>query len=49
MHRSDGDMVFMAGLWSVWKPDKEAQPLLSCTIITTDAVGSWPKSTTECR
>ena len=39
MHRSDGDMVFMAGLWSVWKPDKEAQPLLSCTIITTDAVG----------
>jgi putative SOS response-associated peptidase YedK len=42
MHRSDGDTVFMAGLWSVWKPDKsdeEAAPLLSCTIITTDAVG----------
>ena len=39
MHRGDGDMLFMAGLWSVWKPAKEADPLLSCTIITTDAVG----------
>jgi putative SOS response-associated peptidase YedK len=29
----------MAGLWSVWKPAKDASPLLSCTIITTDAVG----------
>ncbi len=27
------------GLWSVWRPDKNADPLLSCTIITTDAVG----------
>jgi len=39
MHRADGDTLFMAGLWSVWKPAKDAQPLLSCTIITTDAVG----------
>lgn len=39
MHRADGDTLFMAGLWSVWKPAKEAEPLLSCTIITTDAVG----------
>jgi putative SOS response-associated peptidase YedK len=39
MHRGDGDTLFMAGLWSVWKPAKEADPLLSCTIITTDAVG----------
>jgi putative SOS response-associated peptidase YedK len=39
MHRDDGDMLFMAGLWSVWKPAKDAAPLLSCTIITTDAVG----------
>ena len=39
MHRDDGDMLFMAGLWSVWKPVKDAAPLLSCTIITTDAVG----------
>jgi putative SOS response-associated peptidase YedK len=39
MHRDDGEMLFMAGLWSVWKPSKEADPLLSCTVITTDAVG----------
>jgi putative SOS response-associated peptidase YedK len=39
LHRGDGDMLFMAGLWSVWKPTKDAEPLLSCTIITTDAVG----------
>jgi putative SOS response-associated peptidase YedK len=39
MHRADGEMLFMAGLWSVWKPAKDGQPLLSCTIITTDAVG----------
>lgn len=39
MHREDGEPLFMAGLWSVWKTDKEADPLLSCTIITTDAVG----------
>ena len=39
LHRADGGMLFMAGLWSVWKPAKDATPLLSCTIITTDAVG----------
>lgn len=39
MHRSDGEQLFMAGLWSVWKADTEQSPLLSCTIITTDAVG----------
>ena len=43
MYRADGEPLFMAGLWSVWKPGqqpaKDAQPLLSCTIITTDAVG----------
>jgi putative SOS response-associated peptidase YedK len=38
MHRGDGDTLFMAGLWSVWKPAKDGAPLLSCTIITTDAV-----------
>src|ERR1700758_3519344 len=27
------------GLWSVWKPAKDGSPLLSCTIITTDAPG----------
>src|ERR1700757_2077470 len=39
LHRADGEMLFMAGLWSVWKPAKDAAPVLSCTMITTDAVG----------
>lgn len=39
LHRADGEMLFTAGLWSVWKPAKDADPLLSCTIITTDAPG----------
>ncbi|MGB8390313.1 SOS response-associated peptidase [Mycobacterium sp.] len=39
LHREDGEPLFMAGLWSVWKPGKDSHPLLSCTIITTDAVG----------
>ena len=42
MFGGDGEMLFMAGLWSTWRP-KEApsseSPLLSCTIITTDAAG----------
>jgi putative SOS response-associated peptidase YedK len=39
LHRADGELLFMAGLWSVWKAAKDATPLLSCTIITTHAVG----------
>lgn len=39
MYRGDGEPLFAAGLWSVWKPTIDAAPLLSCTIITTDAVG----------
>ena len=42
MYREDGEPLFMAGLWSVWrgpKDQKDAAPLLSCTIITTDAPG----------
>ncbi|EME14693.1 SOS response-associated peptidase [Rhodococcus triatomae] len=35
----DGSTLFMAGLWSVWHPPGDAAPLLSCTILTTDAVG----------
>ena len=31
--------LVLAGLWSVWKPAKDGAPLLSCTIITTDAPG----------
>jgi putative SOS response-associated peptidase YedK len=41
MYRADGEMLFMAGLWSVWKNpgSPSTAPLLSFTIITTDAVG----------
>jgi putative SOS response-associated peptidase YedK len=41
LHRADGEMLFMAGLWSVWRSpgSRSSSPLLSCTIITTDAVG----------
>lgn len=41
MSYADGSQLYMAGLWSVWRdrtqPDTE--PLLSCTVLTTDAVG----------
>jgi putative SOS response-associated peptidase YedK len=40
MFAADGEPLFMAGLWSTWRPkdaDKDAPPLLSCTIITTDS------------
>jgi putative SOS response-associated peptidase YedK len=42
MYGADGELLFMAGLWSTWRPHgapKDASPLLSCTIITTDAAG----------
>lgn len=36
IHRVDGEPVAFAGLWEVWKgPDKDQEPLRSCTIITT--------------
>ncbi len=41
MSAADGSRLYMAGLWSVWRDRSlpEAEPLLSCTILTTDAVG----------
>jgi len=42
MYGADGEPLFMAGLWSTWRPKdaaKDVPPLLSCTIITTDAAG----------
>jgi putative SOS response-associated peptidase YedK len=42
MYAGDGEQLFMAGLWTTWRPkgaSKAAKPLLSCTIITTDAAG----------
>jgi putative SOS response-associated peptidase YedK len=40
MYGGDGEPLFMAGLWSTWRPKdspKDSAPLLSCTIITTEA------------
>lgn len=42
MYGADGEPLFMAGLWSTWRPkgaSKDSAPLLSATIITTDAAG----------
>ncbi|MGB3481601.1 MAG: SOS response-associated peptidase [Mycobacterium sp.] len=42
MYGEDGELLYMAGLWSTWRPAgaaKDAPPLVSCTIITTDAAG----------
>jgi putative SOS response-associated peptidase YedK len=45
MYGGDGEPLFMAGLWSTWRPRENSgaesteSPLLSCTIITTDAAG----------
>jgi putative SOS response-associated peptidase YedK len=35
IRRRDGEPLAMAGLWEVWRgPDKEGEPLFSCTIVT---------------
>ena len=42
MYGEDGEMLFMGGLWSTWRPKdapRDAPPLLSCTIITTESAG----------
>ena len=42
MYAGDGELLFMAGLWSTWRPKNapsDEPRLLSCTIITTDAAG----------
>jgi putative SOS response-associated peptidase YedK len=42
MTPADGSSIAMAGLWSTWKDkeaDAEADPLVSYTILTTDAIG----------
>ena len=36
IHRPDGEPYAFAGLWEVWRgPDRDQEPLRSCTIITT--------------
>ncbi|MEI8185799.1 MAG: SOS response-associated peptidase [Chlorobiaceae bacterium] len=37
IHRADGKPMAFAGLWDSWKADASAAPVVSCTIITTDA------------
>ncbi|MGV0625065.1 SOS response-associated peptidase [Mycolicibacter minnesotensis] len=36
---AEGATLFAAGLWSCWRPQRGSDPVLSVTIITTDAVG----------
>ncbi len=39
IHRKDGEQLAFAGLWEVWHDDDDpdAEPLRTCSIITTDA------------
>jgi putative SOS response-associated peptidase YedK len=42
MHGADGELLFMGGLWSTWRPKdapRDTPPLLSCAIITTESAG----------
>lgn len=42
MYGADGELLYMGGLWSTWRPKDAPEgtaPLLSCTIITTDSAG----------
>ena len=40
-HYRDGSSIALAGLWEYWKPkdDPEAEGLVTCAVITTDAIG----------
>lgn len=40
-YRPDGRPLLVAGLWSVWRPDPGGHPMLTATVITTDAVGEF--------
>jgi len=39
MFRRDGAPILVAGLWSAWRPNETAASVLTCTIVTTSAVG----------
>ncbi len=45
MTHADGSRLYMAGLWSSWRDpaNRDMDPLLSCTILTTDAIGDLVK------
>src|SRR5262249_1250122 len=36
---SDGSSLAMAGLWASWRGPDSDSPLITCTVLTTDAVG----------
>lgn len=36
---TDGASLAMAGLWEFWRPTDGGDPLVSCAVLTTDAVG----------
>lgn len=42
-YRPDGKPLLVAGLWSVWRggSDRGGEPLLTCTVVTTDATGGF--------
>lgn len=35
IHAADGTLLTLAGLWEAWRPQKDAEPVLTFTIITT--------------
>ncbi|CRK59692.1 FIG00996837: hypothetical protein [Alloactinosynnema sp. L-07] len=35
----DGHSLAMAGLWTTWRPDQDAPMLITCSVLTTAAVG----------
>lgn len=37
IHGADGRPIVFAGLWEVWRESEDAEPLRTCTIITTTA------------
>lgn len=42
MTRTDGHSLAMAGIWSTWREpgsDPDAEPIITCAVITTDSVG----------
>lgn len=42
MTTTDGSSLALAGIWSTWRPkdaDEDEPPLVTCSILTTDAVG----------
>jgi putative SOS response-associated peptidase YedK len=37
IHRKDDALFAFAGLWEQWKPEKDSEPIETCTIITTES------------